>query len=58
MTIAQAAELLGVSLVTMRRWDASGKFRARRHPLNSYRMYLKHDVLRLRKRIVEGARAA
>lgn len=58
ITIAEAAKLLGVSLPTMRRWDDSGKFRARRHPINAHRMYSKDDVLRLRMKIVEGERAA
>lgn len=58
ITIAEAAKLLGVSLPTMRRWDESGKFPARRHPINSYRMYLRDDVMKLRKKIVDGARAA
>ena len=58
ITIAEAAGLLGVSLPTLRRWDSSGKFRARRHPMNGYRMYAKDDVMRLRKKIVEGERAA
>lgn len=54
MTITEAAGLLGVSAVTLRRWDASGKFKARRHPINSYRMYVRGEVLKLRKKIVEG----
>lgn len=58
ITIAEAARLLAVSLPTLRRWDDSGKFRARRHPINGYRMYAKDDVMRLRKKIVEGERAA
>jgi excisionase family DNA binding protein len=58
ITIAEAAEILGVSLITLRRWDASGKFRARRHPINSYRMYAREDVMRLRKQIVQGGNAA
>ncbi|HEY4014311.1 MAG TPA: helix-turn-helix domain-containing protein [Polyangiaceae bacterium] len=58
MTIAEAAKLLGVSQPTLRRWDETGKFPARRHPINSYRMYLRDDVMKLRKRIVEGERAA
>lgn len=58
ITIAEAAKLLGVSLPTLRRWDGSGKFRARRHPMNGYRMYARDDVLRLRKKIIEGERAA
>ena len=58
ITIAEAAELLGVSQITLRRWDASGKFRARRHPINAYRMYAREDVMRLRKQIVQGGTAA
>lgn len=56
LTIREAAEMLGVSVPTLRRWDASGKFRARRHPINGYRMYARKDVLRLRARIVREAR--
>jgi excisionase family DNA binding protein len=56
LTIREAAEMLGVSVPTLRRWDASGKFRARRHPINGYRMYARKDVLRLRARIVCEAR--
>lgn len=58
MTIAEAAKLLGVSQPTLRRWDETGKFRARRHPLNAYRLYARDDVMRLRRRIVEGSTAA
>ncbi len=58
ITIAEAAKLLAVSLPTLRRWDENGKFPARRHPINGYRMYLKGDVIRLRRKIVEGERAA
>lgn len=58
ITIAEAAKLLGVSEPTLRRWDGIGKFKARRHPINAYRMYLRDDVMKLRKRIVEGERAA
>lgn len=57
LTVQQAAQLLGVSVPTMRRWDDTGKFVARRHPINGYRMYRKADVLRLRKRILEGRAA-
>ena len=45
VTIAEAAALLGVSQPTLRRWDALAKFRARRHPINGYRMYLRAEVL-------------
>jgi excisionase family DNA binding protein len=58
ITIAEAAKILAVSLPTLRRWDENGKFPARRHPINGYRMYLRRDVMRLRKKIVDGERAA
>lgn len=57
LTIREAAEMLGVSLPTLRRWDEAGKFKARRHPINGYRLYTKGDVLKLRKKIVAGAAA-
>lgn len=52
LTIRETASLLGVSLPTLRRWDESGKFPARRHPINGYRLYVRADVLRLRAMIV------
>ena len=57
LTIKQAAEILDVAEVTLRRWDAAGKFKARRHPMNGYRMYAEKDVLRLRDRIWSGRAA-
>ena len=51
ITIKQAARLLGVSEPTLRRWDEAGKFTARRHPINGYRLYDRSKVLAMRKRI-------
>jgi excisionase family DNA binding protein len=51
ITIKQAAGLLGVSEPTLRRWDEAGKFSARRHPINGYRLYDRSKVLAMRKRI-------
>lgn len=48
-SIKEAAEILGVSPLTLRNWDKSGKFRANRHPMNNYRVY-KHSALR---RVIE-----
>ena len=56
--IAEAAEVLAVSQVTLRRWDASGRFPARRHPINGYRLYDTGAVLRLRDKIRFGRRVA
>ena len=38
-SIKEAAEILGVSPLTLRNWDKSGKFPAQRHPMNNYRVY-------------------
>ena len=44
LTIKQAAKMLGVSTLTLRNWDKSGKFTASRHPINNYRVYKKDEV--------------
>lgn len=51
LTIKEAASLLGVSEPTLRRWDEQGKFTARRHPINGYRLYERSKVLAMRKKI-------
>ena len=51
LTIKAAAEVLGVSEQTLRRWDKAGKLRAKRHRLNGYRLYARGQVLELRRRI-------
>lgn len=38
-SIKEASEILGVSPLTLRNWDKSGKFPAQRHPMNNYRIY-------------------
>ncbi len=38
-SIKEAAQILGVSPLTLRNWDKSGKFKASRHPMNNYRVY-------------------
>lgn len=57
LLIKQAAELLGVSEMTLRRWDRAGKFKARRHPMNNFRVYPRAAVMRLRKQIESGKAA-
>ena len=55
ITIKEAARILGVSEPTLRRWDDAGKFRARRHPINGYRLYERAKVLAMRKKILGKA---
>jgi len=45
--IKEASELLGVSKLTLRNWDNSGKLVSYRHPINNYRIYKKSDILKL-----------
>jgi excisionase family DNA binding protein len=58
LTIKAAAEVLGVSEQTLRRWDKAGKLRAKRHPMNGYRLYPRRQVLELRRQIREGSESA
>lgn len=43
LTIGQAAALLGVSVRTLQRWDASGKLTSHR-TLTNKRFYLRDDI--------------
>lgn len=47
LTISEAARFLGVSASTLRNWDKSGKVKARRHPINGYRLYLRSELEKL-----------
>jgi len=47
VTIKEAADILGVSPLTLRNWDKSGKFKAVRHPMNNYRVYKTDDLAKL-----------
>ncbi|MDP3956549.1 MAG: helix-turn-helix domain-containing protein [bacterium] len=44
LTIAQAAEFLGISLDTLRRWDKSGKLAAVKKDGGTHRYYRQHDL--------------
>lgn len=43
-SVAQVADMLGVSKETLRRWDRSGKLRPVRNPMNNYRYYTKEQL--------------
>ena len=51
ITIHQAAQLIGVSALTLRNWDNLGKFQAARHPMNNYRVYTLDQIESLMKKI-------
>lgn len=54
-TIKQAAEILGVTPLTLRNWDKRGKLKAYRHPINNYRVY-KTQQLELFLRMTDASR--
>ena len=51
LTVQQAADLLGVSIMTLYRWDSAGKLTPKRHPINGYRLYKRGDLVRLLTKI-------
>ena len=44
LTVGDAASYLGVANCTLRRWDAAGKLKARRHPVTGFRLYLREEL--------------
>ena len=51
MTIGEAARFLGVTEMTLRRWDKAGKLKPYRNPANDYRLYKKRELERFLKKI-------
>ena len=52
--VKEASEILGVSVMTLHRWDAKGKLKPLRHPINNYRLYKKEELKELLKKISKG----
>lgn len=44
ITIKKAAEMLGVTPMTLRRWDKGDKLKPYRQPFSSYRLYKKSEL--------------
>lgn len=42
--VKEAADFLGVSSMTLRNWDQSGKLVSTRHPINGYRLYKRSEL--------------
>lgn len=42
--VGEAAKKLGVTAETLRRWDRGGKFKAKRNPVNKYRVYTEKQL--------------
>ena len=54
ITIQDAAKILGVNPETLRRWDRKGKYAAKHHPINGYRLYNEKDIKALMGKIQKG----
>lgn len=54
MYIHEAAEILGVTPLTLRNWDNQGKLVAYRHPINNHRVY-RLDQLQMFFRSLESS---
>jgi DNA-binding transcriptional MerR regulator len=54
-SIKEAAEILGVTPLTLRNWDKSGKFTASRHPMNNYRVYKLSSLEKIIEDIENGS---
>ena len=47
LTVGGAAELLGVSIYTLRYWDRTGRLKPLRHPVSRYRLYKRETLVTL-----------
>ena len=56
LTIKEAANLIGVTTLTLRNWDRSGKLIASRNPINNYRVYRREDIDEILGEIEFGTR--
>jgi len=54
-TAKEVAEMLNINKMTLYRWESAKKIpKARRHPMNKYRVYTKEDVDKIKKIINRG----
>ena len=51
LTVNEAAKFLGISTMTLRRWDNGKKLKAKRHPMNNYRLYNRKELEAILKEI-------
>lgn len=54
VTIKDASAFLGVTPLTLRNWDKSGKLKASRHPMSNYRVYKMEALEKVIKDIETG----
>ncbi len=54
LKIQEVAKILGVTALTLRNWDKSGKLKAYRNPINNYRVYKPEDIEVFLRKIESG----
>jgi excisionase family DNA binding protein len=54
VTIKEAAKMLGVTPLTLRNWDNSGKLPTTRHPMSNYRIYKSETLEKFMRDIEAG----
>lgn len=52
--VKETSDILGVSIMTLHRWDAKGKLKPFRHPINNYRLYKTTELKKLLKQVSKG----
>ena len=55
LTVSEAARVLGVDPMTLRRWDRAKKLVAQRHPYNNYRLYTRSAIDLVLKQLTQTA---
>jgi len=45
LSISETAEVIGVSVITLRRWDNAGRLKAVRYTSRSHRRYKLNDII-------------
>ena len=53
---AEAAEILGVSQTTLRKWAEEGEIPMRRNPANGYRLFKRNDLEKFLKQLEKPER--
>ncbi|WP_417739776.1 MerR family transcriptional regulator [Rosistilla oblonga] len=53
---AEAAEILGVSQTTLRKYAESGKIPVRINPANGYRLFLRSDLKQFLRAVQQSAK--
>lgn len=55
LTVKDAAEILGVSIPTIRVWTGKGILKVKRHAISQYRLYEEGEVQKLLKKIEKAS---